>query len=308
VYDAFREVGANLFIFDYFYVFEQQGRSKPRVRKELIECAKNIKPDLIHIQVQHTDVIDYGTMRQIKKALPKTIISNWTGDVRNYVPAAFRNMANVADYNFISSTGQLNMFKKSIGKEVYYWQIGYDPKLYHPEPTRRKNYTYYVSFIGNNNTKEGYPGRHDRERACRLLRKEFGNKFGLFGNGWPRNFRSSGSLDQRKVSKIYHDSVCVLSVSHYNNLTHYFSDRLLMCMACGRPTVSLKFPKWGSYFTHNCDLIIANTVNDIAPAVKKLVNNPDFADYVGDSGAAQVFAEHTYLSRIKELFEIVGLK
>jgi spore maturation protein CgeB len=260
------------------------------------------------MQIQHTNVIDAGSVRKIKRNLPKTIISNWTGDVRSFVPRSYKTIGRHADVNLISSTGQLPLFKKEIGPNVKYWQIGYNPRLYFPEEKPRHKYEWDICFIGNNNPKEKYPGRVERELACKLLRKKFGNRFALFGNGWPKSLKSRGSIDQKTVINAYHKSFAVLSVSHFNDINHYFSDRLLMCMASGRPTIQFHFPKYESYFTNNCDLVIANNVQDIGDKMDWLLANPKMANYIGQSGAAKVAAEHTYLSRVNELFELVGLR
>lgn len=308
VCDAFKDAGCNLKVFDYFYIYEAHRRTKSTVRKKLLEVAMEFKPDLIHMQIQHTNVIDANTINKIKRALPKCKISNWTGDVRNYVPSSFIKISKSADYNFISSTGQQDMFKKQVGKPVHYWQIGYDPKLYYPDKHPTGKFKYDVMFIANNNTKEGYPGRGAREKTCKLLRQAFGDRFCLHGNGWPKSIKSNGSVDQKKVGQAYHKSLCTVSVSHYNDLNHYFSDRLLMCLASGRPTISLKFPKWESYFTNMCDLVIANSIEDIVSQVKFLKKNRDLAEYIGMSGAHKAFSEHTYLSRVYELLDTVGLR
>ena len=307
VYDAFRDVGCDLQVFDYFAEYEHHRKRTRKVRELLIRKASAFQPHLIHMQLQHTKVIDANTISKIKRNLPKTIITNWTGDVRNYVPVTFRSVAKVADYNFISSTGQIEMFQKEIGKNVGYWQIGYDPKLYYPDTNPPKDFKWDCVFIANNNTKEGYPGRPEREKTCRLLRDAFGPKFALFGNGWPKSYKSMGSIDQKKAVTAYHKSLCSISVSHYNELDHYFSDRLLMCLASGRPTISLKFPKWESYFTNNCDLVIADSIEDVVNKVKFLKARPRLANFIGKSGAEKALAEHTYTSRIRELLDIVGL-
>ena len=307
VYDAFREADCRLEVFDYFAHYNGRN-STGQVRHNLINLAGSFRPDLVHMQIQHTSIIDADTIRKIRQKVPKVVISNWTGDVRNYVPRQFKEMAYVSDYNLISSTGQLEFFKKEIpGKDIRYWQIGFNPLLYHPQTTK-KDFRYDVTFVGNVNTREGYPGHNDRMMMAHSLRKAFGTRFGLFGNGWPSELKSKGSFDQKKLRDLYHQSYSLISVSHYNDLSHYFSDRLLMCMACGRPTVSLKFPKWESYFTDNCDLMIAETPQDIVSKVKQLTANPDLADYIGASGATKVFAEHTYLSRVNELLEITKLR
>ncbi|KKN72161.1 hypothetical protein LCGC14_0413730 [marine sediment metagenome] len=308
VYDAFREAGCDLEVFDYFAIYQNNKMRIHTVRQQFYNKALEYKPDLIHMQIQHTRVIDNRIVSKIKRALPKTIITNWTGDVRNAVPNTFKNIANVADYNFISSTGQLEMFKREIKKDVKYLQIGYDPKLYYPGTVLKSNFEWDCIFIANNNTKEGYPGRTARTQTCSGLRSVFGDRFALFGNGWPKGFKSKGSIDQKRAASAYHKSVCAVSVSHYNDLDHYFSDRLLMCMASGRPTISLKFPKWESYFTNNCDLVMADSVDDIANKVRYLKQNPELASYIGKSGAEKVLAEHTYTSRINDLLSIIGLK
>lgn len=239
---------------------------------------------------------------------PRCIVTNWTGDVRNYVPKSFKRIASVSDYNLISSTGQLNQFKKEIGKEIKYWQIGVDPKLYHPSAESRTKFKWDAIFIANNNTKESYPGRDDRERVCKQFQSEFGSRFCLYGSGWPKVLKAKGSLDQKVVTQAYHKSFCLLSVSHYNDLNHYFSDRLLMCMASGRPTISLKFPKWESYFTDMGDIVMADSVEQMIHKARWLLKNPERAAMIGRSGAEKILAEHTYLSRINELLEMVGLR
>ena len=308
VCDAFRQAGCELEVFDYFAELTNHNNKMTMVRKKLIKRAIEFQPDLLHLQIQHTTIIDGNTIKYIKEQLPNCIITNWTGDVRNYVPKSFKEIAKFADYNLISSTGQLDKFHNAIGKSVKYWQIGVDPKLYYPDITLRTKFEWDIIFIANNNTKENYPGRDDRERACKLLRQQFHHRFCLYGDGWPKSLGSKGSLDQKVVAQAYHDSYCLLSVSHYNNLGHYFSDRLLMCMASGRPTISLKFPQWESYFTNMGDIVIADSINDIPNKVQWLLDHPVKAALIGRSGAEKILAEHTYFSRIKELLEIVNLK
>jgi spore maturation protein CgeB len=305
VCDAFIENDCQLEVFDYFK--ESKESSTRLARQKLINKAEEFKPDLLHLQIQHTNIIDAATVLEIKKRCPKTIITNINVDARNYVQDTYRQIAVYADFNFICSTGQLELYKSVLGKDVYFWQIGYDPKLYHPLPTK-DSYEFDVVFIANNNVTENYPGQPEREKTCQILRNTFGGRFGLFGNGWPSRLQSRGGIDQKKVNEYYNKANVCLSVSHFNNISHYFSDRLLMCMASGRPTISLTFPHWQSYFADHCDLVITNTIEDLVPKIKWLVENPDIANHIGQQGAAKVYAEHTYFSRIKELLEVIGLR
>ena len=123
-----------------------------------------------------------------------------------------------------------------------------------------------------------------------------------------KRYAFKSSVDQKRVASMYHKSFCSISVSHFNDINHYFSDRLLMCLASGRPVISLRFPGWKSYFTDMCDLVIADSVEQIPQKVEMLKANPELAEFIGRSGAAKVFAEHTYYSRVVELLEMTGLK
>src|SRR3972149_1270354 len=297
VYDAFRQAGCTLKVFDYFQVNGKENNTK-KTRSKFIDEALQFKPDLIHLQIQHTNIIDAQTVAAVRNNLPKTIIVNWTGDVRNYVPVTCRRIAAEADFNLISSTGQIDLFKKIIQKPIKYWQIGYNPKLYYRDTLSRAGFEFDCVFIGNHNTVEKYPGAAQRIKACQLLRRKFGNRFGLFGHGWPKDLGTRESIDQKRASSIYHRSLCSISISHYNDLQHYFSDRLLMCLASGRPTVSMRFPGWQSYFTNMCDLVIAESIDDIPHKVDMLKGNLQLAEFIGQSGAAKAFAEHTYYSRV----------
>jgi spore maturation protein CgeB len=308
VYDAFREAGCELEVFDYMSIYLHRKNVKT-VRNALIDKVRSKRPDLLHMQLQHTTVIDGKTIHTIKNEFPNTIISNWTGDVRNYVPPTYRRVAQYSDFNFISSTGQLSMFRANIpNRPVYYWQIGYNPKLYYPAANPPKTFSCDAVFVAHHNTKEKYPGASTRLQVCKLLRNKLGQRFVLYGGHWPRDIKSAGSINQRDLISKYHNSMCCISVSHYNDLNHYFSDRLLMCLASGRPVISLKFPGWESYFTDDCDILMVDDIREIPGKVEYLKKNPDVANFIGQQGAAKVFAEHTYSSRVRELLRMVGLK
>lgn len=305
VYDAFEQAGCELKVFDYMnkYIHSKNNRN---IRAEFINEIRNFQPDLLFLQIQHTTVLDYKTIIEAKNACSKMKVVNWTGDVRNDVPHTYRKVGKAADFNLISSTGQLSMFRQVL-QNVDYLQIGYNPKLYYPPSTKRDSFKNDALFVGHYSTRESYPGTAARVDTCKLLRARFGDGFALYGSGWPKEFNSKGSINQRHLATEYQNSVCSISVSHYNEIGHYFSDRLLMCLASGRPCVALAFPGWESYFTNMCDFVVVNSVHEIPDAVAMLKGDPELANFIGEQGAAKVFAEHTYYSRIKELLNMVGL-
>jgi spore maturation protein CgeB len=309
VYDAFRKLDCQLEIFDYFLHYHNSGSNQRNVRTMLIEVAKRFKPDLVYCQIQHTVIIDADTLNAIRTYCPGVKIVQYTIDCRSYIPGPYFNVSKICDVNFICSTGQLQMYKDNTVANVHYLQTGYDPNLYFPETEVKDSYEFDVVFLANTNNVENYPGSEERFQTAKALRAAFGQKFGLFGHGWPADMKSKGSIEINKaVSDVYSRSFCNISVSHFNNISHYFSDRLLMCMASGRPCISWQFPGWDSYFADKQDLVIANSSSDIVNKVKWLLENKNKANLIGQNGAAKVFSEHTYLSRITEMLEMIGLK
>lgn len=309
VYDAFREASCELEIFDYYSYYENHHRNQRNTRQALIETARRFKPDLVYCQIQHTVIIDSDTIRAIRSFVPNVKIVQYTIDIRSSIQKSYYDVSKVCDMNLICSTGQLQMHRDNAVPNVNFLHVGYDPRCHTPEITPKESYEFDVVFLANVNPIEAYPGHSERIDTVYALRKKYGNRFGLFGHGWPSDLKAIRSIDINKaVEEVYSKSFCNISISHFNEIDHYFSDRLLMCLASGRPTVSWHFPKYESYFVNNCDLVIAHNTDDIVNKVQYLLDNKDKANYIGMNGAAKVFAEHTYFSRINEMLEMIGLK
>ncbi len=308
--EAFRKADCSLEIFDYFTEMERYNQDTNTVRHKLIKNALQFQPDVILAQIQHTTIIDKNTLLEIKRNVPKTILVNYTHDIRSRVEPTYKEIASIADYNFICSTGQLDLYKREIpNKNIQFWPTGYNNLLYYSESTTRESFHFDLSFIANDNSSENYPGRNERLQAVRILNETFGNRFAVFGDGWPPSSSYHGPVNQRRVCQdVYWKSLACLSISHFNNIDHYFSDRLLMALSSGRPVICYKYPKWESYFTHNCDILIAESINEIINHVNTLKQNYQLSHFIGQNGANKAVAEHTYYNRILQLLSMIGLR
>ena len=297
--DAWHNVGVNLTYFDFFTLW-QNCKNKNIVRQQFLQKVHEQKPELIHMQLQFTDCIDPETIREARKIVPNVKITNWTGDCRASAQREFILIAPVVDYSLISSTGQLNMYKQAGCHNVRYWQIGYDPKFHFP--MNKTHFDYDVVFAGNhyNNT---FPDSRLRFEAISKCRSSFGNRLGAFGNGYP----GSKAIDVFKINEMYNKSITTLSISHFNNVAHYFSDRLLHCVASGRPTITWYFPGMEDYFTAGKDILVARSDQDIINHVNFCKNNLEQAKNIGIEGHKKVLKEHTYTARALELLQLTGL-
>jgi spore maturation protein CgeB len=304
---AFETLGCNVNYFSYFDFRIKNNDDKIFTRTKLLEIANYFKPDVFLIQTIDNDTIDSNTILDMKNSFPNCKFCSFTQDVRSYIPPDFIELSKVCEYNFSCSSGEyLKNLSKGIGKLAYYLGVGYNDTLYFPSKEKKTHFASDVVFLGACNQEAGWPGTKERMDAVFLLNKCFGNRFKIYGNGWP-GIKSEGYVSHRENNYIYQNSFCNLSISHYNDIENYFSDRLLRCLASGRPTISYRFPNWQNYFTDMSDIVIANTVAEIPDKINMLKNNPDLANFIGKNGAAKVFAEHSYVSIAKQLFGIIGV-
>lgn len=298
--DGFKNAGVDLDV--YSFTNEAERISKSEVNARFIQRAKRFKPDLIHMQLQMTSIITPDTLTKIRKELPNVVMTNWTGDIRTTPSNYFISISKVVDYSLLSHVGQIPMYKAAGCHNPRYWQIGFDPKIYYPQ--KKKDFKYDVVFAGS--SYKIFPDSKLRLEIMRQLKQKFGQRFGLFGNGYPSSMKAS-YVPIEKINDVYNDSRCVLSVSNFNDVSHYFSDRLLMCLASGRPTIMYRFPSYDSYFGHMNDILLANNIDEIISMVEFCKQNPDEADRVGTNGYLKVLSEHSFTSRVIELLSFTGM-
>lgn len=298
--DAWEQIGVKLEVYDFHGMWERT-RSKGTVAHEFLAKVKKFQPQLIHMQLQFTGLIDASVLEEARKLSPGVVITNWTGDVRVGAQSHFTNVASALDYSLISSTGQLDTYKQAGCHNVRYWQIGYDPKT--SFPMHKETFKYDVSFLGNNYGGT-FPDGALRVGIADSLRSTFGAKFGLFGSGY---HPPAPIIDPSQANGVYNDSVCALSISNFNNVSHYFSDRLLYCLASGRPTISWYFPGFESYFIEGKEIFIVRSAKEIVDIVNYCKDNPEVARQIGMNGYQRAFKEHTFTSRIIELLHMTNL-
>ena len=297
---AWEQAGVELQVYDFHGVWDRT-HSKGIVSNEFLSMVQKFQPHLIHMQLQFTGLLDASVLAEARRLCPGVVITNWTGDVRGSAQTNFTGISSVIDYSLISSTGQLDMYKQAGCNNVKYWQIGYDPK--NSYPTYKNTFKYDVSFLGNNYG-HTFPDGHLRVNVADTLRSVFGTRFGLYGSGYSP---SAPMVDPSNANAVYNDSVCTLSISNFNGVSHYFSDRLLYCMASGRPTISWHFPGYESYFIEGKEIFIARSTKEIVDIVNYCKANPEIAKQVGMNGYQRVLKEHTFTSRVIELLHMTNL-
>lgn len=297
--DGFKNVGVDLQVYNFWGHWEQT-KNKAAIENEFLTKVRQFQPNLIHMQLQFTGVLDAHVLKEARSACPGVVMTNWSGDCRAQAMSDFTKVGGAVDLSLISSTGQLEMYRAAGCKNVKYWQIGYDPK--YNFPLNYNEFQYDAVFIGNNygNT---FPDGHLRTSAVSFLNGAV-PRFKAFGTGYGAGIHP---IDPKQMNEIYNKTICPISISNFNNVSHYFSDRLLYCLASGRPTISWYFPGCESYFVDGSEIFMAKSNQDIANIVKYCKDNPEIAKQVGINGHKRVLKEHTFTSRIVELLHLTNL-
>lgn len=300
--DAFEQAGVDLTVFDFYRNFLKT-KNKVKIREDFIKTVRQVQPDLIHMQLQFEDIINEQDLLAVQNEFPNIIITDWTGDIRKDVPKTFSDHSKGTDISFISSVGQIPLYKSQCQGDVRYWQIGYNPKLYFP--MNKKEFKYDLSFAASKYRANEFPDAQFRTDMVGYLRSQLGKSFGLFGGRWGGGVKIA---QQSEMNEIYNSSFAVLSVNNFNDVDMYFSDRLLMCMASGRPCISYRFAGWEQYFTDMKNIVIVHSKEEIVEKLNWLKANPELAADIGREGAKIVLREHSYFCRALELLRIVGLQ
>lgn len=303
--DGFRQVfgGDNVAVFDYMCAVDRPlGPATRTVDQVLVDFCEYIhqrKPDLVFMQLQETGVIKAETIRAARGFSPKTVFVHWTGDYRPVISDYVQSICCVTDMTFASSVGQLKDFTLAGAADVNYMQIGVDwepdvlgipawePPFAVPE----------IVFCGNH-----YPdgpwvaGTAQRLADIRALKRE-GYDIGVVGRGWPDDIPVVGQCAVKQQHHVYTRAKVVLSISHVNDVAHYYSDRLLIAMASGTATIARRFPGSDEEF-HDGVLPTYADETELFELVTEMRAVDQWRKVVGLSQRAFVRAYASWFSRI----------
>lgn len=194
---------------------------EPDVNAKAIAIAQNFKPDIIFMQIQAPGVIHNETVRQMKET--GAFIINWNGDIRHSTPDWMLSMSEYVDRTLFS-----NMRDARNVKNGGYLEIGYDPEIYKPEgemlPCRE------IAFFGNNYGANRFPMSKFRIDMHNLLTRQFGSKYGAYGN-WS-NAAGNYNSSQYDEAAAYRSCKIAINVSHFEE-ENYSSDRILRILGTG---------------------------------------------------------------------------
>jgi len=303
--------------FDYYQRLMKlgnQNKFKPTVNGEFLRAAVAAKPDWVWLQLQDTEIITADTLAKLRQALPKAVITHWTGDCRPQVSAYLSSICKATDITLVSSTGQLPMFRAAGAPRAEYCQIGLDFEedvLGIPDWTPPFRVPAAV-FIGNYYEKAFQKGTEERRVAIEALVKA-GIDVGVVGTGWPKGIPVAGRCGVKQQHHVWKRAKVCLNINHFNDIERYYSDRQLIAMASGRPVVCARVPGLEEEFRdgRECRMFPSlmtppESANaQLVEFVKGLLDNPERSNQMGHAGRLCVVSKHTWFNRFTELLPVI---
>lgn len=255
------------------------------LNQHILEVSRSKDFDVVFMQIQRDHVIQPETAKILAE---NRLVFNWTGDVRENL-SAFTRIGSHTISLFTNTTDVLKM--KNNGYEADYLQVGFDCSYYYPEKREKHN---NIVFCANNYPNE-FPLSNYRLNIVQFLKREFQDRFNLYGRNWEKDFLHSEKpfTTNWEEAEIYRTASIAINCSHFN-YGRYSSDRLFREMACGAFVLSHKYENIEADFKDGYHLVTFSDIPDLIEKCHYYLSNPAEAELIAKNGSELVRANFTW--------------
>jgi hypothetical protein len=251
----------------------------------------------------HEIVLDQGSARELKAALPPGWVPDWCLFIETGLlyPLSFMDslscpkacylidthlhqerhieMARSFDLVFLAQREFVTSFQERLDRPVFWIPLACDPEIHRPYPEEE---VFDIVFAGSFHNPQ-------QERVRRL--KRLALRFSVQAN---RVFLEDMSRFLSKGRLLFNAAV-------RNDLNM----RVFESLAIGKCLLTDEVPGLSDFFTPGIDLMVYDE-RDLVEKAWFLLENPDVRKEMALSGREKVLARHTYLHRAAEMNGIVG--
>lgn len=286
--------------FDYLEL-QRSGLDEREVTQLFVDEVTDFAPDWLWGQYQNSNVIQADGLLELRRRLPQMVTTSWMGDCRTTLSDYLQSICKATHMSLIAAAGQERLFREAGAPEVHYLQIGLD---WEEDVLGSRNYVPPfrvpdVVLCGNNYGAQ-FPGTTERHAAVRALR-DAGIDVGVVGSGWPHDIPCAGSCHVKEQIGVWTRAKVGISISNFNSIPLYYSDRQLISIASGTPVVCYHVPELEQEFTHGVDCLFFHDTDELVAHVKTLLGDPELRSRIGCAGRATALRDHTWYSRIFQI-------
>jgi len=272
------------------------------INKRLTRLAKRTKPDISIVTGGYR--ITGKTVSRLKAI--NTVCILWTIDApRNFQPIL--NAAPFYDHIFCQGTEAIELLLNKGITGVRWLPMGCDPDVHYPvscSVMEQKTYGSDIVFVGSY-----YPNR------AAMLEPLTSFNLTIYGPGWNelpidsklRPLVRSAHIRPDQWRSIYNASKIVLSI-HYQDPLNRFpvyqaSPRVFEAMACGAFVLTDRQKDVLALFEDERHLATFSDGNDLVKKINYYLNHDNVREKIAAAGRQEVLANHTYVHRLRTLFE-----
>ena len=140
------------------------------------------------------------------------------------------------------------------------------------------------------------------------LRAAFGQRFAVFGAGWPEGV-SKGQLSEVAFAPTVASARVNISLHEPTQVAGFPfapNERVFKLLALGAVVVSDPNPMLADLFDDGTELVLASDAQGMARVVRSLVDDPRRARDMAHAGRERVLRDHTYRVRAQRLLDVAS--
>lgn len=270
--------------------------SHPHLNSQIIADCKDFKPDIVFMQLQAPNIVHTATIRAIRHNVGKIV--NFTGDVRDPLPSWYIDMGKEIDHSLFVSGNDVKT-AQSMGINASWMQIGFDPEIFNDQVIPATDVPEIV-FMANNY--HHFPLSAYRSEIAHALHKEFGNRFGLYGNGWKIPAKDCNDSQELQAS-ILRGCKIAISCSNFNH-SKYVSDRVLRIMGSGAFCLSHEFEGRGEVYDLGQEMVPFGSITEMIQLCRQFLEDNWTREYIAKNGYELTHHLYTWDCMINNIIEL----
>lgn len=264
--------------YDVFQFLAEYRRSKDAkaVKDEILDRARTMQPDIIFWHHIGNVPVDQKFFDDLRDASQSALLVYHEGDPfgRRFkkINPYLRIILSNADVVFSIALGKLaELMRENGARDLRYLPHCYDQARFGKPWEFGDRRAYKLSMIANCGSTRipgrYFPGGRNRLRLARRLSRNYGTEFALYGRGWSNLVSARGRVAFDRQEEAIRDSWVSVNWDHFDELAHYFSDRLPISLAAGVAHVTSYHEGYEDMFTGCPGLYTAKTVDEAVTKV-----------------------------------------
>jgi hypothetical protein len=260
-------------------------RKKARSHQNLVDTVRAFQPDIIFWQHPQDFPVDRDLISAIRGCGSSPVLAYHEADPfdRLYKPLdkTVKTLYAESDIFFTVALGMARrMFDEvKVHPHFYYSPSCVDRERFavlptNPKPPGSKYDAVMFGTIAKKFRLIRQPGSMQRVRLARGLQCLFGDRFAVFGRGWPSDANCQGPFPYAKQVEILQQSRMSVIWELYSEHTFYFSDRLPIVLGSGIPFITIRHGGYDALFSRTPGLFYVDTIEDVLDTALYLKSLP----------------------------------